>query len=98
MSGECDKCGEHCLDCKCKIRKICHLPPKVIPLEQAGIEPPAQEIKTTWINVRGRAEHEAIIRDADKCKELGLDQMYEILVYLKRWGSWLDTPPDKPAA
>ncbi len=18
MSGECDKCGEHCLDCKCK--------------------------------------------------------------------------------
>lgn len=19
MSGECDKCGEHCLDCKCQV-------------------------------------------------------------------------------
>lgn len=42
-----------------------------------------------WINVRGRVEHEAIIRDAEWCKELGLDQAYEIMVYLKRWGSWL---------
>lgn len=41
------------------------------------------------INVRGREEHEAVIRDADWCKELGLDQAYEIMVYLKRWGEWL---------
>jgi hypothetical protein len=41
------------------------------------------------INVRGRQEHEAIIRDAAWCKELGLDQYYEIMVYLKRWGGWL---------
>lgn len=97
MSCECNKCGEHCLDCKCGLKKIVHLNPKVVPLEHAGIEPPPQQIETKWINVRGREEHEAIIRDAEKCKELGLDQMYEILVYLKRWGSWLDTPPDRPA-
>jgi hypothetical protein len=41
------------------------------------------------INVRGRQEHEAIIKDAAWCKELGLDQAYEVMVYLKRWGSWL---------
>jgi hypothetical protein len=39
--------------------------------------------------VHGRQEHEAILRDAAKCKELGVDQIYEIVVYLKRWGSWL---------
>lgn len=41
------------------------------------------------INVRGREEHEAVIRDAAWCKELGLDQAYEVFAYLKRWGSWL---------
>lgn len=41
------------------------------------------------INVRGREEHEAVIKDAAWCKELGLDQAYEIFAYLKRWGSWL---------
>lgn len=41
------------------------------------------------INVRGRAEHEAIIRDSAWCKELGIDQIYETCLYLKRWGSWL---------
>lgn len=48
------------------------------------------ELSVKRINVSGRAEHEAIIRDALWCEELGLDQMYEICVYLKRWGSWLD--------
>jgi hypothetical protein len=42
------------------------------------------------INVSGREEHEAIIRDSAKCKELGLDQIYETIVYLRRWGSWLE--------
>lgn len=56
----------------------------------AGIEPPAELPETKYINVRGRVEHEAVIRDAELCKELGLDQMYEIMIYLKRWGSWLD--------
>jgi hypothetical protein len=41
------------------------------------------------INIRGREEHEAVIKDAEWCKELGLDQTYEICVYLKRWGGWL---------
>jgi hypothetical protein len=41
------------------------------------------------VNVRGREEHEALIRDAAWCKELGLDQYYETMVYLKRWGGWL---------
>jgi hypothetical protein len=41
------------------------------------------------INIRGRQEHEAIIKDAAWCKELGLDQAYEVMVYLKRWGGWL---------
>jgi len=41
------------------------------------------------INVKGREEHEKILKDEKKCKELGLDRYYEIMVYLKRWGSWL---------
>lgn len=42
-----------------------------------------------YINICGRREHEAIIKDASWCEELGLDQAYEVSVYLKRWGSWL---------
>jgi len=38
----------------------------------------------------GRKEHEAILKDAKKCEELGLDQYYETIVYLNRWGNWLD--------
>ena len=52
--------------------------------------PPQEELEIKWINVRGREEHEAIISNADWCKELGLDQQYEIMVYLKRWGEWLN--------
>ncbi len=47
-------------------------------------------IETKWINVKGREEHEAILRDSGKMWELGLDPAYEIMVYLKRWGSWLN--------
>ena len=55
-----------------------------------GIDPPAQQIERVVINVNGREEHEAIIKDALKCKELGIDQLYETMVYLNRWGGWLN--------
>jgi len=61
----------------------------MIPLNE-GIDPPAEMIKTKYINIKGRKEHEAILKDAKKCEELGLDQYYEIIVYLNRWGSWLN--------
>lgn len=113
MSGECDKCGEHCLDCKCSLtdklqpfcrrqqngsqRVVSNLNPKVIPLSD-GFNPPSHEIPRKTIDVKGREEHEALIRNSAKCKELGLDQYYEIMVYLKRWGGWLEQPPeDNPA-
>lgn len=55
-----------------------------------GIDPPAHHLsERKHINVRGREEHEAVIKDAAWCKELGLDQAYEIMIYLKRWGGWL---------
>jgi len=85
MSGECEKCWEHCLDCKCPI-----------PLGD-GENPPAEQIPVRYVNVRGREEHEAIIKDSKKCEELGLDQYYEIMVYLKRWGNWLDKTTEKNA-
>jgi len=54
-----------------------------------GIDPPAELPPKRYINVNGREEHEAIIKDANKCRELGVDQMFEVMVYLQRWGSWL---------
>ena len=112
MSGECDDCGEHTLECACRgsegeyiLERTCgngcpcrfkeiytHLNLVRNHMEKdefGGIDPPAELPETKWINVRGRAEHEAIIRDAAWCKELGLDQYYETMVYLKRWGGWL---------
>lgn len=57
--------------------------------EFMGMEPPGRVLERKTINIRGREEHEAIIKDATWCEELGIDQAYEIMVYLKRWGSWL---------
>jgi hypothetical protein len=54
-----------------------------------GIDPPAQIMETEFINVNGRAEHEALLKDPKKCEELGLDHYYETMVYLERWGGWL---------
>lgn len=45
--------------------------------------------KIKYINIRGREEHETVIKDADLCKEIGLDQLYESIVYFKRWNGWL---------
>ena len=64
--------------------------PKDKPLDLfGGINPPSHEIERRYINVNGREEHERFILDAEKCEKHGIDQMYEIMVYLKRWGSWL---------
>lgn len=65
-----------------------HLNAKTISFEDS-IDAPAQLPEIKCINVRGREEHEAVIKDAPLCEELGLDKMYEIMVYLKRWGAWL---------
>ena len=54
------------------------------------IESPSDRPETKWININGRAEHESILRDEKKMHELGLDPIYEKMVYLKRWGSWIN--------
>ena len=63
---------------------------QTIPGKMNGIDPTSEELKTKWINVKGRVEHESILRDSAKMHELGLDPVYEKMVYLKRWGSWLN--------
>lgn len=68
--------------------RFSNLNASTIPLGD-GEEPPATEIPTKWINVKGREEHEAIIKSAERCKELGLCQYYEIMIYLARWKGWL---------
>jgi hypothetical protein len=55
-----------------------------------GIDPPAKVPPIKYINVKGREEHEAILRDTHKMHSLGLDPFYEKVVYVQRWGSWLD--------
>lgn len=90
MSGECDKCGEHCLDCKCHLKRFSHMNAKPIPLGSPRIDPPPQLLETRYIDVQGREEHEALLRDTNKMWELGLDPCYEKMVYLRRWGSWLN--------
>lgn len=107
MSGECDNCGKHTLECLCRdssgdyiLVRTCgtgcpcrfkehytHL--NLVRNDMEGIDPSADLPERKTINVRGREEHEAIIRDAEWCRELGLDQVYETIVYLRRWGGWL---------
>lgn len=55
-----------------------------------GIDPPAEMPIRRQIDVHGREEHEAMLRDEKKMLELGLDPVYERIVYLKRWGGWLN--------
>ena len=55
-----------------------------------GINPPAELPPRKFINVNGRKEHEAILKDKQKMLELGLDPIFETKVYLKRWGGWLN--------
>lgn len=57
--------------------------------EFGGIDPPAEMPEIRWVNVKGREEHEAMLRDPEKMISLGLDPIFERMVYLKRWGGWL---------
>ena len=51
--------------------------------------------KDKCIDVRGREEHEELLNDPKRCVNLGLDPIYERMVYLSRWGGWLnDEEPD----
>ena len=70
--------------------KISELP-EPVPLVD-GENPPAEKLMCKTHNVNGRVEHEAILRDSKRCKELGVDQIYETMIYLKRWGGWLNDP------
>ena len=70
------------------IKRFTNLNLATCPLD-CGIDPPAHLPEVKTIDVKGRHEHEAFIRDADKCKEYGVDQAYETMVYLKRWGGWI---------
>lgn len=60
----------------------------MIPLGD-GENPPAEQIPVRLVNVNGREEHEAMLKDEAKMLSLGLDPIYERIVYIKRWGSWL---------
>jgi hypothetical protein len=54
-----------------------------------GTEPPAQLPSRKAIDVKGRREHESFLFDEEKCAQHGLDVVYERMVYLRRWGSYL---------
>lgn len=69
--------------------RFSHLNAILKPLSD-GIDPPAEVLYVRDINVNGREEHEAMLRDSDKMHSLNLDPIYEKIVYLKRWGSWLN--------
>lgn len=56
----------------------------------AGGDPPAHLPERKAINVNGQEEHEAVLKNSAKCRELGVDQIYETILYLNRWGGWLD--------
>lgn len=59
-------------------------------LSDFGTDPPAELPPVNCVNVNGREEHEALLKNPQKCKEHGLDIFYETMVYLKRWGGWLN--------
>jgi hypothetical protein len=79
MSGECDKCGENTLECTCgslranqrndRKHNVSLINQEPIPLGD-GENPPAEQLLVKYINVRGRVEYEALIKDSAKCKEL----------------------------
>jgi hypothetical protein len=115
MSGECEFCREHALDCTCegdyresyqhmnqywskaKIDvKFTHLNSKLKPLvdEFGGVNPPSELPLIRQVNVNGREEHEELLRNEQKMLSLGLDPIYERIVYLKRWGGWLHENKD----
>jgi hypothetical protein len=58
--------------------------------ELVPLDNPGEEIPVTYIEVHGRKEHEELLRDAEKMHSLNLDPVYEKMVYLTRWGNWLN--------
>lgn len=88
MSGECEQCGLHTIDCTCE--RIMEKRYKHLNASLKCIEPPSELPPVKWINVKGREEHEEILRDINKMISLGLDPDYERFVYLRRWGEWLN--------
>lgn len=60
-----------------------------------GITPREDLPARIYINVHGREEHEALLRDPAKCRELGVDHAYEVMIYLNRWGSFLYKSPQE---
>jgi hypothetical protein len=98
VSGECEQCGEHALECTCGSLCRCqqndrqyfysYLNAELKPLSD-GEESPSEIPERRIVCVNSRKDHEAIIQDATMCSVLGLDQIYETLVYLNRWGGWL---------
>lgn len=89
MSGECDKCGWHTLECICGSGCPCRQSDHYTHLNVVPKDDQDRLSRVKWINIRGRSEHESVIVNKTLCEELGLDQAYEIMVYLKRWGSFL---------
>lgn len=57
---------------------------------RVGIDPPAHLPQRRTIDVRGRKEHEEWLKNPQKMREYGLDPYFETMIYLKRWGGWLD--------
>jgi len=70
--------------------RVSHLNGEPIPLSNDYLDLPPEKLETKWVNVKGREEHETLLRDSNKMWSLGLDPMYEKMVYLRRWGSWLN--------
>jgi len=87
MSDSCDDCGWHTLECICGSGCPCRQSDHYTHLNAVRKSTGVRDVK--WVNVRGRSEHEAVLLDKDLCNSLGLDQAYEIMVYLKRWGRFL---------
>lgn len=111
MTGDCNSCGEHCLDCRCllsnKIQAFYRqhsnvadqvyndMNTKIIPI-QDGVNMHQNKISQKKINnFMSRESHEDLVKNTFKCKELGLDQHYEIMMYLKKWGNWLQKSNDE---
>jgi hypothetical protein len=60
------------------------------PLSNEEVDLLLEQNLAKYINVKGREEHEALLNDYPKMIELGLDPYYERIVYLNRWGGYLN--------
>lgn len=96
----CDKCLNEDTEEKHKLVYVEPIPEEMSKATRAkyefsktlldGEDPPANLPTIKTIDVRGRKEHEDFIKDPSKCKEFGIDPVYEAVLYLKRWGGLLD--------